>query len=61
MLTMPTTLASAFAVAHSQFHDADTSETARNAIVTDILSELRQHDPNISIWDLLPLFDARLP
>ena len=56
---LPMAVARRFLAAHSHYHNPATTDAERNALVTDILADLRQHDPNVSVWDLLPLFDAR--
>jgi hypothetical protein len=57
MQALPMALARQFVVAHQKFHSSTTQDDERNALVTDLLSELRQHDPNASVWDLLHVFD----
>lgn len=57
MLALPMALTRAFVVAHSKFHDPKTTEDECNAIVCDTLEAFREHDPRISVWDVLPLFD----
>lgn len=57
MVALPMALARAFVVAHSKFHDPKTTEAECNELVIGTLEAFREHDPRISVWDVLPLFD----
>lgn len=57
MLALPMALTRQFVAAHSKFHDPNTTEGECNALVIETLEAFREHDPRISVWDVLPLFD----
>ena len=57
MLALPMALARRLAASHAAYHNEATTDAERNAIVLNALADLRDHDTNISVWDLLPIFD----
>lgn len=54
---LPMDVARQFVAAHARFHSADTTDSERETLVCDVLSAIRLHDPDVSIWELLSLFD----
>ena len=58
MQCLPRALAREILAAHSRFRCQETTDAERNTLVAELLTQLREIDPNISVWDLLPIFDS---
>lgn len=57
MNALPMALTRQILAVHATFYNRATTDDQRNAIIADLLAELRFHNPSISVWDLLPIFD----